>query len=149
MDREIKFRAWHKQRKTFIDLNGFSIYFGNHQDKGEIYGVTEQGVNVEWSINDIEILQFTGIKDSDGVEIYEGAILEFSNKWEWYKGSYGMRMRFADEEALKKLKEDYANEPMERRKIEMPSCYEWILSGEIQSYWKVVGNIYENPELCS
>jgi len=95
----------------------------------------------------VYVRRFIGLKDRNGKDIYEGDILEFSDKWEWYRSSYGIKMHFAQGEELKKLKEAYDKEPMERRTVEIPSDYEWLLSSEIQSYWQVIGNIYENPEL--
>lgn len=98
-------------------------------------------------IDSYQWMQYTGIKDKNGVEIYEGDILEFADKWEWYKSSYGIKMYFASEERKAELKEQYDKEPMERREVKIPEDYEWLLSSEIQTYWQVIGNIYQNPEL--
>lgn len=58
MSREIKFRAWDKKDKKFRGLNGISDLFSIRSD-GEV--------------NENFILeQYTGLKDKNGVEIYEG-----------------------------------------------------------------------------
>jgi uncharacterized phage protein (TIGR01671 family) len=79
-------------------------------------------------------LQFTGIKDSNGVEIYEGDIVEID-----YKGFdqdlVNMSIVWSDEDA----------------QFEVHHNGKWELSmGEFQDVElgvRVVGNIYENPDL--
>ena len=139
MKRGIKFRAWDKEYKQMTNVT--MILF----DTEEID--TENSFGEPKSIEHFELMQFTGLTDKNGIEIYEGDILEFADKWEWYKGMYGVKMHFSQGEKLQKLKQDYENEPMERRKIEIPGDYGWLLSSEIQIYWQVLGNIHQNPEL--
>lgn len=72
--REIRFRAWHKDCKVmeYDPLIKNGKYF-------EIIG------NDIWGTSDDYILmQYTGIKDANGKEIYEGDIVV-----EGYKGKYG------------------------------------------------------------
>jgi hypothetical protein len=47
-------------------------------------------------------------------------------------------MLFASDEKREILKKEYENEPMERRIIEFPDCYNWISSYEMQQYWAVI-----------
>jgi uncharacterized phage protein (TIGR01671 family) len=78
------------------------------------------------------LMQYTGLKDKNGREIYEGDVLAFSNSPEIPKG----HVHFKDGgwRVLRniKLKTD------------------WINDTYLRSYTKrhvVIGNIYENPEL--
>lgn len=70
----------------------------------------------------IEYMQFTGLKDTKGKEIYEGDIVE----WDWnFAGSI--------------LKETAVIESLNE-------AYQFEGSEETET-WIVIGNIYENPEL--
>lgn len=134
--REIRFRAWDSNKMVVPACIGD---YGEWYETGRDY---ENGRGIKDGL-----MQFTGIKDKNGKDIFEGDVLEFADKWEWYRTKYGIRMLGAQPEKRKELQEEYDKEPMERRVIEMPECYEWLISSEIQTYWHVIGNIHENPEL--
>jgi uncharacterized phage protein (TIGR01671 family) len=113
--RPIKFRAWHKKQKRMVSV------FHLHQSSEGIFEVYESinGVEGIYGINEIELMQYTGLHDKNGKEIYEGDIVRWANEnWTiiFREDRYGAY-----------------------RKNEM--LIDWW------EEFEVIGNIYENPEL--
>ena len=119
--REIKFRAWNKLAHkmatiTMLDwmLDGYRATAGKFSGSGHLA--------------DIELMQFTGLKDKNGKEIYEGdIILTGDAKWTvaWHRHEDSMIGWMVRDN---KLRHWYIID-------------ESILAGE------VIGNIYEKPKV--
>ncbi len=142
--REIKFKAWDKSNKKFIlpvpDLVYWSTSKIDKKNKSfEIDSIETSKKDLAWSINNnLILLQFTGLKDKHGKEIYEGDIIR---KEVTILGTEEMR-RFTfkiyfewGQVIGEGLTEDALGKLVEKRPIRFPSQFQ------------VIGNIYENPEL--
>lgn len=121
-NRLLKFRTWVIEAKRFIKVDSYCL-----GENGSIYpfGISPQSVVTQ---------QFTGLKDRDGNEIYEGDILELSEKDKldyyepychvWYSdsGTYVVSFNHMYSET---------------------SCDLYM----VNYTYKIVGNILENEEL--
>ena len=78
MNRVIKFRAWDGLSIRY-DVTGFEHGYGNEMAgvflDGNYYGI--KGANDSLPI--AEVMQFTGLLDSEGTEIYEGDIVSYED----------------------------------------------------------------------
>lgn len=122
--RDIKFRAWDYDTNIMIypdskletifcfDSVGLSVYQGNGSE-----------------LSSFELMQYTGLKDKNGVEIYEGDIIFWNNKYKsivsYKNGSFVRSYRNGNIYLL----------------------YDSNIEDEILIDYKVIGNIYQNPYL--
>jgi len=127
--REIKFRAWNWKEKemgwvAILDIDGGWVTVGVDPDLQENSVGCEQQA-VDWDIQYVKLMQFTGLKDKNGKEIYEGDIVKYQ----------------FTREIICEIKWDEWEEEMSTGiGFQLPWFYE---KDEIE----VIGNIYENPEL--
>ena len=129
--REIKFRAYDEESKKMYQIT--DINFSDYVANGVCYGDWK-----DFSINNL--MQYTGLKDRNGVEIYEGDICSFvmfdySDNNDTYtlnvifqQGSFGFIIK---------------NHQREECFYEL--SYILFQDDEVQ----VLGNIYQNPELLN
>lgn len=115
MRREIKFRAWDKNKAVFYF---FDLENDNYPE-------------AFWSLHSSkELTEFTGLKDKNGKEIYEGDIV-IEPSWWWGALEVIECLSFNGQQR------------------------QWIgINGgsKVHNYWHLnelekIGNIYENPEL--
>ena len=117
--REIKFRAWDNTSKKMIYDSSFSSSHKIMTWHGTVYN--------NGKVQDYVMLQYTGLRDKNNVEIYEGDI--------WKRETFIARVGFGFSGwALWCMAESSGC-------YQYPSFYSNAVTGE------VIGNIYENPEL--
>ena len=141
--REIKFRAWDKVTKkmhVFDDCHmgrGFGVLLFAFDppliDRWDIHKSPEDQVD---NLSHYELMQFTGLLDKNGVEIYEGDIAR-------YKLKLGSEDNpFEETRAVSWFQALCEFYPVPKR----DDCEDSWYRAEYYDF-EVIGNIHENPEL--
>ena len=124
--RKIKFRACIKKEKCI-----FQVTEMNFRSNGMVYSVSpNQGEDWFLVEEDVELMQYTGLKDKNGIEIYEGDILKVQNR--------NYIVLFKEGSFIGKNKDD--------GRVSEPILY-ILMNYPTKNECKIVGNIYENKEL--
>lgn len=125
MQREIKFRAWDKEKKQMIydfdqDIakKGYPVKLGG--------SINNMVYNVGLAYG--TLMQYTGLKDKEGKEIYEGDILEYS--------SDGFHKSIGDV-------------IINDGSVRCRALYFHQLSYTVMPLFLKIGNIHDNPELLN
>lgn len=129
--RQIKFRIYDKGIDAVIhDPAHFYL-----SADGEIYDMDHD------LIADAPLMQYTGIKDNNGYEIYEGDILEIIYDSMIQERSVH-EVKYCDDEGYP------AFELQPTEDVEMNN-FAWLTSDTDEAVisYRVIGNRYENPEL--
>jgi len=124
--REIKFRAWLTKEKRMVSV--YRLDFTDKSGKPTLimwYWV-QQGTQAGLS-RGFELMQYTGLKDKNNKEIWEGDIVRFKNDDNLYI------VKWLDEFA------EFMGVDTEYSDL--------VVEFVLPDYFEVVGNIYENPEL--
>ncbi len=136
--REIKFRAIHKLTKKMWNEEELVFHNGKWYEDWRSF---EDGMSL--NMNQCEVMQYTGLKDKNGVEIYEGDILNTFSNINKYTDSFAedIEPKFEYTTIVRDgacFKTTYKKRPS------------YVLnenSGSMVEHTEVIGNIYENPEL--
>ena len=119
----IKFRAWCQGKHDNLTFGKAHMEYGvSIGGKGGYLGI-ESGWDIHGEYLTVPLMQFTGLKDKNGKEIYEGDIVIIKREYE------GVEI-VAFEHIIKDIRQ-------------LPKNF----FGSTFKESEVIGNIYENPEL--
>lgn len=120
-----KFRAWDKDSKVMRPWKNLIL----EKDDGDDFWLIgyEESKNIVSYDHDQILMQSTGLKDKNGVEIFEGDIVRWHDVVTW---DYSVTFKYG----VFCISDD-------------PSSNFYHLKEDINGKFEVIGNIYENPEL--
>lgn len=118
--KELKFRAWSNEYDQYCSGLQCDIDFGWE-------GILESEFEYQTDPDPV-IEQYTGLKDKNGKEIYEGDIVTLDGEWEVIKDTDCSVITF--ENGCFRVGDGYENE-----------------AGSYLSDWRVIGNVHENANL--
>ena len=128
-----KFRACHIHKQIMcevirIDFEQEIVTLDLETDDDEYFWM-----ETDWNFSDVEIMQYTGCRDKNGIEIYEGDVIKdkYDKIWlvQWYVGAFVITNKIPDSDGQTSTYSHFNN------------------VSNHHFYFEVIGNMWENPEL--
>ena len=141
--REIKFRAMSMCKGEHWLYGEIRHYAKNpHTEKWTIY---DPSTGIETDVEEMTIGQYTGLKDRNGKEIYEGDVVAM------YNTTFNMKdigvVVYNDENACFRLQVDKKAYTSHYSFYSCDTYNDGYCTVECKYEYEVIGNIYDNPEL--
>ena len=122
--KDIKFRAWNKTISTMWNFDAI--------ERNKVFALDSKLPSKDFLVipngNEIELMQFTGLVDKQGVEIYENDLAKINGRIYqviYLNSAYG----FVD--------------------VKSGDFWQYACNLATSSFGEVIGNIYENAELLN
>lgn len=150
--REIKFRLWSKEYQEMFDMKHLTAMYtvSAKLDKEYIPEINESDVDMPLTgimlpfHDDAVLMQYTGLKDKNGTEIYEGDIIQTYFSFSPGDAGYGVSQK----PFIVTWDRERGAFRGKKPKPEHFHLLNIIDFFQMQSQlYEVIGNIYENPEL--
>jgi hypothetical protein len=152
MKRELRFRGWHTSANKMFSAEEMAKDQLTLLTTGSFINVSgaDTSLSVVYDREKFIPLQFTGLHDRHGKEIYEGDIISDPNNFGCITGwgggecdEFPDKKLIAWDETDAKFKLDFLNEAYRGRGV---SGYS-LCKGNCTSRFEVIGNIHQHPEL--
>ena len=123
--KKFKMKAWLMKEKKMVSIIGidFNYEYIRYTEDDNLFN--ENYKTAEFK--NIELLQFTGLKDNGGQELYEADIIKFNDGID---DIYGL-ISYDDEDGTYRVSYENITEHLSER----------------EGDFEIVGNIFENPDL--
>jgi uncharacterized phage protein (TIGR01671 family) len=140
--RELKFRVWNGfQMVDDVTVGKFGNFYVNPGDKKNGLDPNDSASLTRFTTKYHEntpIMQFTGLKDKNDKEIYEGDIVEYKAHSGYLLSPFKGKVIWNEEQGCWA----YQAHMVDRNFAEHDE-----LHSDVLSYLEVIGNIYETPEV--
>lgn len=123
--KEFKMKAWLKKEKKMVAIIGidFNYEYIRYTEDDNLFNSDCKVAEFK----DIELLQFSGVKDKVGQELYEADVIKFNDGID---DIYGL-ISYDDDEGTYRVSYENITEHLSER----------------EGDFEIVGNIFENPQL--
>ena len=123
--KEFKMKAWLKKEKKMVNIIGidFNYEYIRYTEDDNLFNENYKTA----AFKDIELLQFSGVKDKAGQELYEADVIKFNDGID---DIYGL-ISYDDEDGTYRVSYENITEHL----------------SDLEGDFEIVGNIFENPDL--
>lgn len=126
MKREIKFRVWNGSMEYKIMVGYLGVFYVQGMDEKDLASMSPFNTKLHSDF----VMQYTGVNDKNGKEIYEGDIVRFKSWRDALQGYEDKTMEVAYQRGFYSPLVSFGYEPQSKE-------------------YEVIGNIFESPEFIS